>query len=76
MEHTNKKQIVVGKLGDGLMFSVKDSSGEILYECTEPFRAWGINRCAEFIRTYNEEQEDYRKAIEDGLIKEPPSEES
>jgi len=56
MAHTDKKQIVVGRLGDGLMFTVKDPSGEILFECIEPFRSWGISRCANWIKRYNEKE--------------------
>lgn len=63
MARSDKKQIVVSKFGDSNMFTIKDKNDEILYECIEPFRRWGIDRCAQWIKRYNENLE--KEEVED-----------
>ena len=52
-----KKKVNVSQLGQTFLFSVLNEEDEIVFECIEPFRNWGINRCGEWIRRYNSNKE-------------------
>lgn len=61
---SEKKTIKVSKLGETIFFQVMDSNKEILFECTDIIRNWGISRCADWIRRYNEEHDETKESSE------------
>jgi len=65
MDRAEKKQIVVGKLGESLLFTVKNKNGDVLFECYEPVKRWGIDRCANWIRQYNSSIEEEKEEKEE-----------